>query len=39
MGVRRAQGAKRAFPLRLEIGIMKHLFLEKTEVGILIPID
>ena len=39
MGVRRAQGAKRAFPPRLEIGIMKHLFLEKTEVGILIPID
>ena len=38
MGVRRARGAKRAFAPRLEIGIMKHLFLEKPEVGILIPI-
>ena len=34
MGVRRARGAKRAFAPRLEIGIMKQLFLEKPEVGI-----
>ena len=39
MGIRRARGAKRAFAPRLEIGIMKHLFLEKPEVGILIPIN
>jgi len=39
MEVRRAGVAKRAFAPRLEIGIMKHLFLEKTEVGILIPIN
>jgi len=38
MGVRRARGEKRAFAPRLEIGIMKHLFLEKPEVDILIPI-
>jgi len=38
MGVRRAWGEKRAFAPRREIGIMKHLFLEKPEVGILIPI-
>jgi len=38
MGVSRAWGAKRAFAPRLEIGMMKHLFLEKPEVGILIPI-
>jgi len=37
MAVRRARGAKRAFAPRLEIGIMKHLFLEKPKVGILIP--
>jgi len=36
MGVRRARGA---FAPRLEIGIMKHLFLEKPEVGILIAIN
>ena len=39
MGVRRVRGAKRAFAPRLEIGIMKQLFLEKPEVGILIPSD
>ena len=39
MGVRRARGAKRAFAPRLEIGIVKHLFLEKPEVGILSPIN
>jgi len=39
MGVCRARGAKRSFAPRLEIGIMKHLFLEKPEVGILIPIN
>ena len=35
MGVRR--GGKRAF-VPLEIGIKKQIFLEKTEVGIFIPI-
>jgi len=35
MGVRR--GAKRAFAT-LEIGIKNQIFLEKTEVGIFIPI-
>ena len=39
MGVRRARGEKRAFAPRLEIGIMKHLFLEKPKAGILIPIN
>jgi len=39
MCVRRARGEKRAFAPRLEIGIIKHLFLEKPEVGILIPIN
>jgi len=39
MGVHRARGAKRAFAPRLEIGMMKPLFQEKLEVGILIPID
>jgi len=39
MGVRRAGGAKRAFAPRLEIGIMNQIFLEKPEVGILIPIN
>jgi len=39
MGVRRAGEAKRAFALRLEIGIRNKIFLEKTEVGILIPIN
>jgi len=34
MRVRRARGAKQAFAPRLEIGIMKQLFLEKPEVGI-----
>jgi len=37
MGIRRARGAKRALAHSLEIGIMKHLFLEKPEIGILIP--
>jgi len=37
MGVRRAGEAKRAFVLRLEIGIGNQIFLEKPEVGILIP--
>jgi len=31
-------GAKRAFAPLVEIGIMNQIFLEKTEVGILIPI-
>jgi len=39
MGVRRAGEAKRAFVPRLEIGIRNQIFLEKTEVGILIPIN
>ena len=39
MGVRRAGGAKRAFAPRLEIGIKNQIFLEKPEVGILIPIN
>ena len=39
MGVRRARGAKWEFAPRLETGIMKHLFLEKPKVGILIPIN
>jgi len=39
MGVRRAGEAKRAFALRLEIGIRNKIFLEKAEVGILIPIN
>jgi len=39
MGARRARDAKRAFAPRLEIGNVKHLFLEKPEVGILIPIN
>jgi len=39
MGVHRAWEAKRAFAPRLEIGIKKQIFLEKPEVGILIPIN
>ena len=39
MGVCRAGKAKRAFALRLEIGIRNQIFLEKPEVGILIPIN
>jgi len=39
MGVRRAGEAKRAFALSLEIGIRNQIFLEKPEVGILIPIN
>jgi len=39
MGVRRAGEAKRAFAPRLEIGIRNRIFLEKPEVGILIPIN
>ena len=39
MGVRRAGEAKRAFAPRLEIGIKNQIFLEKPEVGILIPIN
>jgi len=39
MGVRRAGGTKRAFALRLEIGIKNQIFLEKHEVGILTPIN
>ena len=41
MGVRRAWEAKRAFVPRLEIGITgkNQIFLEKPEVGILIPIN
>jgi len=39
MGVRRAGEAKRAFAPRLEIGIRNQIFLEKPEVGILIPIN
>jgi len=39
MGVHRAWGAKRAFAPRLEIGIKNHIFLEKPDVGILIPIN
>jgi len=31
--------AKRTFALRLEIGIRNQIFLEKPEVGILIPIN
>ena len=38
MGVHRAWEAKRAFAPRLEIGIKNQIFLEKLEVGILIPI-
>jgi len=38
MGVRRTGEAKRAFSPRLEIGINNQIFLEKIEVGILIPI-
>ena len=38
MGVNRAWEAKRAFAPRLEIGIKIQIFLEKPEVGILIPI-
>jgi len=39
MGVRRAGEAKRAFAPRLEIEIRNQIFLEKTEVDILIPIN
>jgi len=39
MGARRAREAKRAFAPRLEIGIRNKIFLEKPEVGILIPIN
>jgi len=39
MGVRRAGEAKRAFAPRLEIWMKKKIFLEKPEVGILIPIN
>ena len=39
MGARRAGKAKRAFAPRLEIGIRNKIFLEKPEVGILIPIN
>jgi len=39
MGVSRARGTKRAFAPRLEIGIKNQIFLEKLEVGILIPIN
>ena len=39
VGVRRAGEAKRAFALRLEIGIRSQIFLQKPEVGILIPIN
>jgi len=39
MGVHRAWEAKRAFAPRLEIGIKNQIFLEKPEVGILIPIN
>jgi len=39
MGIHRAWEAKRAFAPRLEIGIKNHIFLEKPEVGILIPIN
>ena len=39
MGVRRAGEAKRAFAPSLEIGIRNRIFLEKPEVGILIPIN
>jgi len=39
MGVRRAGEAKRAFAPCLEIGIKNEIFLDKTEVGILILID
>ena len=39
MGVRRAGEAKRAFAPRLEIWIKNEIFLEKPEVGILIPIN
>jgi len=38
MGVRRTGEAKRSFAPRLEI-ITNQIFLEKTEVGILIPIN
>ena len=39
MGVRRAGETKRSFAPRLEIGIKNQIFQEKTEVGILIPIN
>jgi len=39
MGIRRAGEAKRAFALSLEIGIRNQIFLEKPEVGILVPIN
>jgi len=39
MGARTAGEAKRAFAPRLEIGIRNKIFLEKPEVGILIPIN
>jgi len=39
MGTCRAGEAKRALAPRLEIGIRNKIFLEKPEVGILIPID
>jgi len=39
MGVHRAWEAKQAFAPRLEIGIKNQIFLEKPEVGIIIPIN
>jgi len=39
MGVRRAGEPKRSFVPRLEIGIKYQVFLERPEVGILIPIN
>jgi len=39
MGARRAGEAKRAIVPRLGIGIRNKIFLEKPEVGILIPIN
>jgi len=39
MGVNRSWEAKLAFAPRLEIGIKNQIFLEKRDVGILIPIN
>jgi len=39
MGAHRAWEAKRVFASRLEIGIKNQIFLEKPEVGILLPIN
>ena len=39
MGVHRAWEAKLALAPSLEIGIKNQIFLEKPEVGILIPIS